>query len=128
MNPNLSEMLADGEAEVSDLDPEIMLEQILADPDLVQHVVRTNRDGCETVVGFFRCLLETGMQRYILHVPFTPPLANIPEVESMITERSDVRARVTDRQKFGTRIEVILPCPAESPTTLLVEVIATLET
>ena len=133
MNPSPSDVasaaLRDDPLDDSlELDPELMIARVLADPCLVQHVVRTNRDGVETVVAYFRCVFSRGLQRYVLHVPFSPAFVGIPVVSAMATEHADVRVRITDCQKFGARLEVVLPQPSDCETSLLVEVIATTQT
>ena len=124
MKPHPSDLLAQENADQLN-DPEVMLQQVLADRDLVQHVVRTARDGCESVVGYYRCVFAKRQQRYVLHIQFEPPLSSIPHVEALVTGQSEVRTRVTDRQKFGARIEIILPSPTLEGEELLVEVIST---
>ncbi len=125
MNSQPSNLLDESFDDDATVDPEVMLERILADPGLVQHIVRTRSEGRENIVGYFRCPFEAGQQRHILHVPFTPSLNSTPSIEALVTEASDVRIRVTDRQKYGARIEVILPVPSLNKQSLLVEVIAT---
>ncbi len=125
-NPLLAEHLAAEEGDAaSAIDPELMLEQILNDPSLVQHIVRTQTADAETLVAYFRCSFSVEQQRAILHIPFSPPLSNVPSVEAMVVENETARVRVTDRQKFGARLEVVLPQPAALETRLLVEAIVT---
>jgi len=125
-NPLLAEHLSTEEGdEASAIDPELMLEQILNDPSLVQHIVRTQTADTETIVAYFRCSFSVDQQRTILHIPFSPPLSNVPSVEAMVVENEIARVRVTDQQKFGARLEVVLPEPAASPSRLLVEAIVT---
>jgi hypothetical protein len=130
MNPSPSDLVSDALSdgaldESSEIDLEMMLAQILADPNLVQHVMRTRRDGVETLTAYFRCEFLPGQQRYVLHVPFSPAFTEMPVVNAMVTERSDVRIRITDCQKFGARMEVVLPPSDGSESSLMVEVIAT---
>ena len=107
------------------IDPEVVLQQILDDPDFIQQVTRTTHEGRETITGYFRIALKPGEQRQILHVPFTPPLKTIPRVEARVEGQQSIRVRITDRQKFGLRAEVILARATESIRRVLVEVIAT---
>lgn len=106
-------------------DPEMMLEQLLDDPNLIQHVTRTDNSGRETITGYFRVTFELGQQRQVLHVPFVPSLKVVPQVESRVTDQADARVRITDRQKFGVRAEIVLSRPAESARRMLVEISAT---
>ena len=113
--------------EDSIVDPEILLGQLLDDPGLVQHITRTERDGLQTIVAYFRIEFQPGQQRLVLHVPLVPALNVLPTVNAHATDHQDVRVRVTDRQKFGIRAEVILSAPAVTADKLLVELIASEE-
>ena len=117
--------LIDMEDEGEFIDPEVVLQQILDDPDFIQQVTRTTHEGRETITGYFRIVLKPGEQRQILHVSLTPPLKVIPRVEARAIDQQDIRVRITDRQKFGIRAEVILARATESTRRVLVEVIAT---
>lgn len=117
--------LIDMDDEEDFVDPELALQNLLDDPKLIQHFMRTVSDGCDTIVGYFRISFESGQQRQVLHVPFVPPLKIVPQVEADACNLQDVRVRVTDCQKFGIRVEVVLPQPADSEKKLLVEIIAT---
>ena len=107
------------------VDPELILQQVLENQDLVQHVTRTQESGVNTIVGYFRIEFEPGQQRSVLHVPFAPPLKIVPQVDAHVTDHENVRVRVTDCQKFGIRTEIILDQASQSHQKILVEVIAT---
>jgi hypothetical protein len=107
------------------VDPEVALQQLLDDPNLVQHIMRTASDGCETIAAYFRVVFEPGQQRQVLHIPFAPSLKVVPQVEAHVTDQQDVRVRITDQQKFGIRAEIVLPKQSESRRSLLVEFIVT---
>lgn len=115
------------------LDRELALVAILDDPHLTQHTTRSRVDGCETIVGHFRCEFAESQQRAILHVPICPPMESEPSVQTLVVQPSrdtlnwisEARIRVTDRQKFGLRIEVILDHPSTSMAHAMIEVIAT---
>lgn len=124
MSENLFDNLMDDPAEETGIDPEIYLQQLLEDPSLVQHINRTESDGCQTIVGYFRVDFLPGQQRSVLHVPFSPPLVCIPHVEAHALDDQTVRVRITDCQKFGLRTEVVLPNAAESERRLMIEIVA----
>ncbi len=127
MNSQRSDLLSDEVADSDGIDPEIVLGQILADPELVQHVLRTRNQEIETVTGYFRCAFAPRQQRFVLHIPFSPAMASEPHVEALVSEPENVRIRVTERRKFGARLEIILPVPTEAAMSVLVEVLATSE-
>ncbi len=110
--------------EVAPLDQEMVTEQILADPNLTQHLTRRNENGQDTLAGYFRCCLQPDQQRYALHVPLYPMMSAIPDVEAIVMDSDDASVRVTDRQRFGIRLEILLNRPTANPAEVMVEVIA----
>ena len=126
VNNRLAEEL-DCVADESDdeLDPELLLAQILSDPHLRQHLVRTERDGVDSITTYNRCEFALGQQRFIWHLSFLPPFSSLPEIEARALDNLDLRVRVTDRQKFGARLEIVLPSPSVGNLTVLVEAMAT---
>jgi hypothetical protein len=54
-----------------------------------------------TIVAFF----EVGQKRAHLHVPFSPPLPGLPEVECEPVGEESIRVKVAVRQPYGIRIE-----------------------
>lgn len=61
--------------------------------------------GGEMIEGTIRVFFEVGQKRAHLHVPFTPPLAGLPEVECEAVSDDSVRCKVAVRQPYGIRIE-----------------------
>lgn len=61
--------------------------------------------GGETIDGTIRVFFEVGQKRAHLHVPFSPPLAGLPEVECEAVGEDSVRCKVAVRQPYGIRIE-----------------------
>lgn len=116
--------LLDQNDDDSFIDPEMLMQQVLNDPKMVQHITRTRQDGCETIVAYFRLSFEPNQQRQVLHLPFTPPLTSIPSVSAEVVEQQDGRVRITDVQKFGVRAEIILPMVDDHVTCRLIEVTA----
>jgi len=97
---------------------------IFQDPGLMQQVSRTEQDGFDNLVGYFRCQFECGQQRAVLHVVIQPAMPNLPEVETMVVDAENVRVRLTDIKVYGVRAEIVLSQPAASRMSILVEVIA----
>ena len=124
----MSEIETDSLIDMNDeggfVDPELALQQILENPNLVQHVTRTQIEECETIAGYFRIAFEPGQQHQVLHVPISPPFKSVPGIEANATDAQDVRVRITDGQKFGIRLEIILSHQTDSQRQILVEVIA----
>lgn len=61
--------------------------------------------GGEMVDGTIRVFFEVGQKRAHLHVPFSPPLEGLPEVECEAISDDSVRCKVAVRQPYGIRIE-----------------------
>ena len=61
--------------------------------------------GGEMIDGTIRVFFEVGQKRAHLHVPFSPPLAGLPEVECEAVSDDSVRCKVAVRQPYGIRIE-----------------------
>lgn len=110
--------------QIVEIDMELVTEQILADPNLTQHITRRNDDGQDTLVGYFRCELQPDQQRYALHMPLYPAMTGIPEVEAIVMDSGDASVRVTDRQRFGVRLEIMLNRATAATSNVMVEVIA----
>ena len=98
---------------------------VFDDPSLTQQVSRTERDGFDTLVGYYRCQFESGQQRAVLHAVIQPAMNQVPEVETIVVVGDNVRVRLTDIKVYGVRAEMVLSRPASSPMSVLVEVIAT---
>ena len=113
-----------GGSPVEESAPQSSLESVLNDSELMQSITRRQSGGHDTFVGYFRCRFAAGQQRYSLHIPLYPAMEKVPDVEVMPIEADEVKARVTDRQKFGLRIELVLPKPTKSDQQILVEVTA----
>ncbi|MEZ6127540.1 MAG: hypothetical protein R3C59_02590 [Planctomycetaceae bacterium] len=62
-------------------------------------------DGSELVEGVMRVHFDKGQKRANVHVPFSPPLAGMPEVECECIDGDDLRLKVPVRQSYGIRIE-----------------------
>jgi hypothetical protein len=117
---------ADNELDFSHLDSELIVSHMLADPSLTQFCQRHVNGEGETLVGYFRCGFATHQQRFVLHVPFYPHFAEIPEVSATLFDDIRGRVRITDSQKFGARLEMVLDHPAVGAQQVWVEVTATL--
>jgi len=61
--------------------------------------------GGEMIEGTIKVFFEVGQKRAHLHVPFSPPLAGLPEVECEPAGDDQVRLKVAVRPPYGVRIE-----------------------
>lgn len=108
------------------IDAEQIVQQLLSDPDVTQHVTRRSCDGTDSITGYYRCQFESSQERAILHVPIHPPMLSVPEVEALFVDDDEaLRIRVTDRQKFGARLEIIRSAGQEQANSVMVEVVLT---
>jgi len=61
--------------------------------------------GGEVVEGVIKVRFDKGQKRANLHVPFSPPLATMPDVECECVGDETLRLKVPVRQSYGIRIE-----------------------
>ena len=108
------------------VDSEQIVNHLLADPEVTQHVTRRSCDGVDSIIGYYRCQFDPTQERTVLHVPLHPPMVSVPDVDAMFVEQADsFRIRVTDRQKFGARLEIIRSAGHDQASSVMVEVILT---
>ncbi|MEZ6126910.1 MAG: hypothetical protein R3C49_27650 [Planctomycetaceae bacterium] len=77
-----------------------------ASPRDASQIQRTREpDGSELIEGVMKVHFDKGQKRANIHVPFSPPLAGLPEVECECVGNEDLRLKVPVRQSYGIRIE-----------------------
>lgn len=62
-------------------------------------------NGTELVEGVMPVHFDRGQKRVNVHVPFSPPLAGVPDVECESVDGEELRLKVAVRQSYGIRIE-----------------------
>jgi hypothetical protein len=76
-------------------------------PETTHWMSRSVQDGCDAIEGGFRIEFAPGQRQVAVHVPFSPALPAMPEIEcEPIGGDAEVRVRVTSTQAYGLRIEV----------------------
>lgn len=71
-----------------------------------QNFERTrDEDGSELVEGVMKIHFDKGQKRANVHIPFSPPLPGMPEVDCECVGGEDLRLKVPVRQSYGIRIE-----------------------
>lgn len=71
-----------------------------------EHVERTKDEhGSELVEGVMKLRFDKGQKRANLHIPFSPPLPGLPEVECECVGDVPLRLKVPVKQSYGIRIE-----------------------
>ncbi|MEZ6032319.1 MAG: hypothetical protein R3C17_04445 [Planctomycetaceae bacterium] len=71
----------------------------------IQMERQKDEHGGEMIEGTIRVFFDVGQKRAHLHVPLSPPLAGLPEVECEAVSDDSVRCKVAVRQPYGIRIE-----------------------
>lgn len=104
--------------------PDFDLELLLADPSVNQLMLRTEKDGVDQLVSYFRCEFQPGEKHFVLHVPVQPAMSEHPAVQAMGVDE-DLRIRTTKVEKFGVRLEAILDVVATEAKSMLIEVVLT---
>ena len=125
MNNSQNLQALESMADNGEIDPEMILEQILADDNLSQQITRTQNDGVDSVVAYFRCRFKKGQQRVTVHLPLAPAMEQAPKTQAIAVDHDQAVVRVTDRHKFGLRAEAVLPREADCETFVMIELIAT---
>ncbi|MEO2019265.1 MAG: hypothetical protein ABGZ53_33440 [Fuerstiella sp.] len=106
------------DAQASSSDPagyEAVLRLPVAQPEAEEHnaegpsspeLRRTQDDGgSEVVEGVIKVRFDKGQKRANVHVPFSPPLPGMPDVECECIGDEALRLKVPVRQSYGIRIE-----------------------
>lgn len=96
---------------------------MLVDPSIVQQSTRSTLDGQDCISVTSRITIDAGADREVFHFPIQPPMNSTPLVDAYVVSGADVRIRVTQRQRFGVRVELILGQPADTATESVVEFI-----
>ena len=79
----------------------------LIESGIVQQFQRYRNGEGESICGIFRCDFEPLQRRAAIHIPIHPPFSNLPSVEAIGID-CELRTRVTDCQKFGVRLEIVI--------------------
>lgn len=83
-----------------------------AEPEL--RLLRSVREGRQTVEGTMRFEVPAGEAAHTLHVPLWPPLPGEPAVRCEL-DGIEGRVRVPVAKPYGLRIEVRVPEPVDEP-------------
>lgn len=89
-------------------DLELAVEQMLADATLQHIVLRNESEGVQYVSSYQRIEFQPEQQTAVVHLPFAPPLDFVPAIEGYFMDGTNARIRVTESQRFGARVEVVL--------------------
>ena len=122
LEQRLAGLANDNEAAVEATD--VGRDSVFQDHTISQQWIRRQDEGFDTLSGHFRCAFSCEQQRYALHIPLYPAMEEVPDVEATVVDCETAKIRVTDRQKFGLRLEVILEQPALEACQVLVELTA----
>ncbi|MCR9198506.1 MAG: hypothetical protein NXI04_07685 [Planctomycetaceae bacterium] len=76
-----------------------------ATPAVPEFERTSDAHGGELVEGVMTVRFDKGQKRANLHIPFSPPLKGMPDVECECVDDVPVRLKVPVRQSYGIRIE-----------------------
>jgi hypothetical protein len=92
---------------------------------ILQQLTRLrDADGRESIHGTLIAEFAPGERKTTLFVAFCPPFEYLPEVEVEITDDSSTDVKLVQVLHNGVELEVRLPQPASSPTSITVELFA----
>lgn len=77
-----------------------------SNPETTQWMSRSTVGGVDVAEGAFQVRFAAGQRLVPVHLPFSPPLAGIPEFECEPADDSELRFRTTAVHAYGIRIEV----------------------
>lgn len=96
-----------------------------SDPPPLQWMTRSaTPDGSERVEGSVQVHFAAGQNQAAIHLPFVPPLAEIPRIDCEVLDDGSARLRVTDARPYGARIEVKRGQPVRDAATIEVGFVA----
>lgn len=108
-----------GSAEDLEIEP-----AIFSDPSIRQQVTRSIVEDEDFVSVISRVSIAAGADREVIHLPIHPPFDFIPEVDAFVVSGAESRIRVTQKQRFGLRLEVVLARPSVAEVETVIEVIS----
>lgn len=109
----------DSSVEESEIEP-----AIFSDPSIRQQVIRSVVEDEDFVSVISRVSIAAGADRKIVHIPIHPPFDSNPEVDAFVISGAESRIRVTQKQRFGLRLEVVLARPTAVAVETVIEVIS----
>ena len=87
---------------------------------------RLSDDGRQEIIeGEISISFAAGQKQAAVHLPFSPPLAGIPQVECEPLDGTDIRWKVTIAQPYGVRIDVHRKTDLGQETTIRLAYFAT---
>ncbi len=86
-------------------EPEVAEQEASTTDDSLTFERTRDEYGGEMIEGTIQVRFETGQRRASLHVPFSPPMPGIPEVECESVGNESLRLKIPVRQTYGIRIE-----------------------
>jgi len=96
--------------------------------DVVQQFVRRRAaDGGERLSGWVRVALAPGQRSASVHLAFCPPFGRLPRVAVVQQEGPNARIKEAQLLPHGVRLDLKLGQPAETPTSLLLQITAQAE-
>lgn len=85
---------------------EVRVHETAADDNVVSELQRrTTLDG-EVLEGQLIATFAAGSRQTVVHIPFTPPFAAMPEIECEVSDGTDVRIKVGAVFCYGARLEL----------------------
>ena len=102
------------------------LSEAVPSDEIVQQITRRrNDDGTEQVFGWIRAAFASGQRTGSVHLSFCPPFHAVPELEVEQTEGPDSRIKTSQVLAYGARLDLKLAEPADEPTAVLLQFVAT---
>ena len=97
---------------------------IFLDSSISQQTIRSEYEGDDCLNITTRAVIPAGADRHVIHIAICPAMSTIPEVDAYVISGTEARIRVTQRQKFGVRLELIVGEVSEHKREAILEVVA----
>lgn len=115
---SISELTVEESSAALPFESEESMPHPASNPDTTQWMSRSRVDGMDVVEGSFRVRFAAGQRLAPVHLPFSPPLADTPELECEPADDSELRFRTTAVHAYGVRIEVSRAGNCDKATTV----------
>jgi len=93
--------------------------------DVVQQLTRSHApDGSEVLAGWLRVAMAAGQRSANLHVAFCPPFLQTPRLAVEQLSGPPARIKTVRLFPYGTRFDLKLDQPSQSPSSLLLQFLA----
>lgn len=97
---------------------------IFLDSSISQQTIRSECEGEDCLNATTRAIIPAGADRHVIHIAICPAMSAVPEVDAYVISGTEARIRITQRQKFGVRLELVVGKVADHERETILEIVA----